>query len=158
HARSNPGRYCGHSVRRPPGADDRSTALANDRAAHAKRLDWSEGSGWLADGGYLARAPGTAGGDRDESGAPGAAGGMAEELSARRIVRRQWTARARAGRASAARHASHERESARQWRAAAAGAATARVPLVRRRGPRARRDHRGGNARAGWISSRPGAP
>ena len=116
-------------------------ALADDRAAHAQGLDLPEGDRRQAHRGLLARASGADGRDAREPGPCAHPRRVDEELPPAELFDEQRPAPARTGRARPARHPPHERQSAHQWRLAAARPAAAGFPRLRRRGADTRRRH-----------------
>ena len=129
-------------------------ALADDRAAHAQGLDGPEGGGRRAGRGHVPRAP-------------GAARRRAQKTRAPRACSRTWmrsyrpeelfdeTGRLVAGARRRSRpqgDAPHERQPARQRRAAAARPRAARLPRLRRRRAGSRRPRRP-RRRACWARS-----
>ena len=75
-------------------------ALAHDRAAQPQGLDRSQGSGWPQGRRVLARPPGAARGYARQPGPYAAARGLAAQLQARGVVRRQRAAAPGAARRS----------------------------------------------------------
>src|SRR5690606_12352805 len=128
--------------------------LADDRAAHAERLDRARRDRRPSGRGNVALAPGAARGPRRERRAPARARGVDEELPAGGAVRRRRAAEGGAARARAEGHAPARLEPARERRAAAEGPAAAGLPPLRGRGSRARQDSRAGDARARPVSAR----
>ena len=118
-------------------------ALADDRAAHARRggrrpreLNGHQLEGsWRAHQVPIADVP-------KNAGAPGAARGLDAQLPARGAVRRRGPPRARGARAAARRRAPHGRQPARQRRHPEEGAAPPRLPRLRGRRREAGRRHR----------------
>ena len=97
-------------------AREQTADVADDRSAHAERLDRAEDRGRTADRRIMALAPGAAREPRRQPGAPADAGAMAAKLSPRRAFRCERQADCRARRAGTERRAPHGRESARQRR------------------------------------------
>src|SRR5262249_24556531 len=100
----------------------RAPALADDRAAHAQGLDRAEGIRRSQTRGFVASAPGAARGRAQQSRESEAARELDARLPAGGAVRRDGAPAAGVARALAHRAAPYERESARQWWAAAQGA------------------------------------
>ena len=93
-----------------------ASAVADDRVAHAERLDRPESCGWKTDRRNLSRASGPDG--RHGQASPRQdSRTLDEKLPAGETFRHRRQAAAGAGGTRAQGHASHERESSRQWRA-----------------------------------------
>src|SRR5207245_9056695 len=120
----------------PPGERPRrAAAVADDRLAHAQRVDLTEDRRRRARRGYVPSPPGTVGKREGEPRAPATPRSVDEELPPRRAVRRRGSPAPGTRRAGTERRPSHGRQSARQWRKAAGGSRPA--GLHRLRDPRA---------------------
>ena len=132
--------------RHPCGAEGRarlerdvSSALADDRAAVAEGLDRTEGDQGTQGRRILALAPGAVCRRPRQSGEPEAPRGLDAQLQTRGTVRREGQTRRRTAGVGAQGDPAHERQPARQRRAAAEGSQASRLPVVCRSGAHARR-------------------
>ena len=97
------------------------SALADDRAAIAQRVDRAEGDQGTQGGRVLALAPGALCGCAGQSDEPQAPRELDAQLPGRGAVRCERPSDARAQGACPQREPAHERQPARQWRSAAQG-------------------------------------
>ena len=131
----------------------RAAGVADDRAAHAQGLDLPGRDRRAEVRRLLAQPPGPDG-RHGQARAREGPRALDEELPAAGAVRRGRPARGGAGRARPEGRAAHERQSARQRRAAAEGAPAARLPRLRGRGHEPRSRRRRGHARPGPLPAR----
>ena len=139
-------RHPAHPGRRAAQRLLQAPRLADDRHAHAERLDLPEGDRRQAGGRLLALASGADERDARPSRARPHPRRLDEELPARGAVRRDRPPQARTRRAGAVGDAPDERQSACQRRRAAARAQAAGLPRLCGRGSLAGRCDRRGDA------------
>ena len=128
--------------------------LAHDRAAQPQGLDRPQRSGRPQGRRLLARAPGAAGRRAREPGPSEAAGRVAAQLQAGRAVRRERPVDSGTQGPGAQGRPAHERQSARQRRPAAQGAAHAGFPRLRHQGEGAGADSGREHAAPGPLPAR----